>query len=64
MIVLGRTRKCSDYDWVSDRVIDEDCATSHLHVPPCSGKCLDYEYNEDSFAGLFSRKDPREGGAR
>ncbi|SCZ91276.1 BZ3500_MvSof-1268-A1-R1_Chr1-2g01302 [Microbotryum saponariae] len=26
------------------------------------GKALDFEYNEDSFAGLFSRKDPREAG--
>lgn len=26
------------------------------------GKALDFEYNEDSFAGLFQRKDPREAG--
>lgn len=26
------------------------------------GKCLDFEYNEDSFSGLFQRKDPREAG--
>ena len=26
------------------------------------GKCLEFEYNEDSFAGLFQRKDPREAG--
>jgi len=27
------------------------------------GKALNYEYNEDSQTGLFSRRDPREGGA-
>jgi len=26
------------------------------------GKALNYEYNEDSQTGLFSRRDPREGG--
>ena len=26
------------------------------------GKCLEFEFNEDSFAGLFQRKDPREAG--
>jgi len=25
------------------------------------GKALNYEYNEDSHSGLFSRRDPREG---
>lgn len=26
------------------------------------GKALDFEYSEDSFAGLFQRRDPREAG--
>lgn len=26
------------------------------------GKAIDFEFNEDSFAGLFQRKDPREAG--
>ncbi|GAA5828237.1 hypothetical protein JCM11251_002650 [Rhodosporidiobolus azoricus] len=45
----------------------DGCAMFEAHEDPevCRlrfGKCLDYEYNEDSFAGLFQRREPREAG--
>ncbi|KAK4050464.1 hypothetical protein OIV83_003534 [Microbotryomycetes sp. JL201] len=47
----------------------DGCAMLEAHEDPevvrlRLGKALDFEYNEDSFAGLFSRKDPREAGPR
>lgn len=40
---------------------------SESHADPAlsfsrEGKALDFEYSEDSFAGLFQRRDPREAG--
>ncbi|GAA5955327.1 hypothetical protein JCM8115_001916 [Rhodotorula mucilaginosa] len=45
----------------------DGCAMLEAHEDPevvrlRLGKALDFEYNEDSFAGLFQRKDPREAG--
>ncbi|KAK4052905.1 hypothetical protein OIO90_004181 [Microbotryomycetes sp. JL221] len=57
---------------ILDAMIDNEadgCAMLEAHEDPevvrlRLGKALDFEYNEDSFAGLFSRKDPREAGPR
>ncbi|GAA5867875.1 hypothetical protein JCM3774_004707 [Rhodotorula dairenensis] len=45
----------------------DGCAMLEAHEDPevvrlRLGKALDFEYNEDSFAGLFQRRDPREAG--
>ncbi|KAM0752357.1 hypothetical protein T439DRAFT_324435, partial [Meredithblackwellia eburnea MCA 4105] len=45
----------------------EGCAMVEAHEDPevfrlRLGKALDFEYSEDSFAGLFQRRDPREAG--
>lgn len=60
-----RTPKSSAYAWAKLSTLSTTrCAGSGLWVPSVLKACADTLASQDSFAGLFQRKDPREAGPR